>query len=137
MLLAARCYAFAVLVCVLAIMGQWSPAIDEDLWRLPAAALLLALIVEGIVNYRQGLHIERRLPARGFLGQPLASELVVHNSAPYTCRLDTLDETPPALTADYAPLHWCIPPGQSATQRVSLIPRELGELEFFRECVYT
>jgi uncharacterized protein (DUF58 family) len=130
MLLAARCYAFAVLVCVLGVIGQWSPAIGDDLWRMPAAALLLALIVEGIVNYRQGLHIERRLPARGFLGQPLASELVVHNSAPYTCRLDTLDETPPALKADYEPLHWCIPPGQSATQRVSLIPRELGELQW-------
>jgi uncharacterized protein (DUF58 family) len=82
------------------------------------------------VNYRQGLHIERRLPARGFLGQPLSSELVVHNSAPYTCRLDTLDETPSALKADYEPLHWRIAPGQSATQRVPLIPRELGELEW-------
>jgi uncharacterized protein (DUF58 family) len=130
MLLAARCYAFAVLVCVVGVMGQWSPAIDDNLWRVPAAALLLALIVEGIVNYRQGLHIERRLPARGFLGQPLVSELVVHNSAPYTCRLDTLDETPSALKADYEPLHWRIAPGQSATQRVPLIPRELGELEW-------
>jgi len=130
MLLAARCYAFTFLVCALAIMGQWSLAIDADLWRMPAAALLLALIIEGIVNYRQGLQIERRLPARGFLGQPLASEFVVHNSAPYTCQLDTLDLTPPALKANYQALHWHIAPGKSATQRVSLIPRALGELQW-------
>ena len=130
MLLAARCYAFAAFVCAVAIMGQWSLAIDADLWRAPAAALLLALIVEGIVNYRQGMQIERRLPARGFLGQRLASELVVHNPAPYTLQLDTLDEPPPALKADYEPLHWRIAPGESSTQCVSLIPRELGEIEW-------
>ena len=130
MLLAIRCYAFAALVCALAIMGQWSQAIGEDLWRLPAAALLLALIVEGIVHLRQSARVERRLPARGFLGQPLSSELVVHNPAPFTMQLDTLDETPTALEASYAPLHWRIAPGASATQRVLLVPRELGDLEW-------
>lgn len=130
MLLAARCYAFAVLVCALAIIGQWSTAVGEDLWRMPAAALLLAIIVEGIVQRRQGVRIERRLPARGYLGQPLTSELVVHNPAPYTLQMDTLDEAPQALTADYEPLHWRIAPGKSSTQRVSLVPQELGELEW-------
>jgi len=91
---------------------------------------LLALIVEGIVNRRQRVRFERRLPARGYLGQRLASELVVHNPAPYTLQLDTLDEPPPALKADYQPLHWRIAPGKSSSQRVSLIPQELGELEW-------
>ena len=130
MLLAARCYAFAALVCALAIIGQWSPAIGADLWRMPAAALLLALIAEGIVNHRLGLQIERCLPARGFLGQPLTSALVVHNPAPYTCQMDTLDEVPASLKAAYRPLRWRIPPGNSSTQGVSLVPRELGELEW-------
>jgi uncharacterized protein (DUF58 family) len=130
MLLAARCYAFAVLVCALAIMGQWTPAIGEDLWRMPAAALLLALIIEGVVSRRQDIRFERRLPVRGFLGQPLASELVVHNTAPYTLELDTLDDPPPALAADYVPLNWRIAPGSSSTQRVSLTPRELGEFDW-------
>jgi uncharacterized protein (DUF58 family) len=130
MLLAARCYAFAALVFALAIIGQWSSAVGEDLWRMPAAALLLALMVEGIVQRRQGVRIERRLPARGYLGQPLASELVVHNPAPYTLRLDTLDEPPQGLDADYAPLHWRIAAGKSSTQRVSLVPQELGEFEW-------
>jgi uncharacterized protein (DUF58 family) len=130
MLLAARCYAFAVLVCALAIMGQWTPAIGEDLWRMPAAALLLALIIEGVVSRRQDIRFERRLPVRGFLGQPLASELVVHNTAPYTLQLDTLDDPPPAFAADYVPLKWRIAPGTSSTQRVSLTPRELGEFDW-------
>jgi uncharacterized protein (DUF58 family) len=130
MLLASRCYAFAVLVCVLAIVGQWSPAIDENLWRMPAAALLLALIIEGVVSRRQGIRLERRLPPRGFLGQPLTSELVVHNDAPYTVRVDTLDDPPPAFAAEYAPLSWRIAPGASSTQRVSLTPRELGEFNW-------
>jgi uncharacterized protein (DUF58 family) len=128
MLLAPRCYAFAALVCALAILGQWSQAIGADVWRLPAAALLLALIVEGIVQRRQAAVIERRLPARAFLGQPLLSELVVRNPAPYTLDLDTLDETPPALQGDYQPLHWRIAAGESSTQRVALIPQELGEM---------
>jgi uncharacterized protein (DUF58 family) len=130
MLLAARCYAFAAFVCAVAIIGQWSAAIDADLWRVPAAALLLALIIEGIVSRRQGMRIERRLPARGFLGQSFASELVVHNTAPYALQLDTLDEPPPTLKADYEPLHWRIAPGKSSTQRVSMIPQELGEIEW-------
>ncbi len=130
MLLAARLYAFAAFVCAVAIIGQWSAAIDADLWRAPAAALLLALIIEGIVNRRQGIRIQRRLPARGFLGQSFASELVVHNPATYALRLDTLDEPPPTLKADYEPLHWRIAPGESMTQGVSLIPQELGEMEW-------
>lgn len=130
MLLAARCYAFAALVCALAIMGQWTPAIGEDLWRMPAAALLLAIVIEGIVSRRQAIRFERRLPARGFLGQPLASELVVHNTAPYTLELDTLDDPPPAFESSYAPLHWRIAPGRSSNQRVSLTPRELGEFDW-------
>jgi len=130
MLLAARCYAFAALVCALAIIGQWSPAIGEDLWRMPAAALLLALIVEGFVQRRQGVRIERRLPARGYLGQPLASALTVHNPAPYTVELDTLDEPPQTLKSDYEPLRWRIAPGSSSTQRMTLVPQELGELQW-------
>ena len=130
MLLAARCYVFAAFVAALAIIGQWSSAIGEHLWRVPAAALLLALVIEGSVNRRQRVRFERRLPARGYLGQRLASELVVHNPAPYTLQLDTLDEPPPALKADYQPLHWRIAPGTSSSQRVSLIPQELGELEW-------
>jgi len=128
MLLAARCYAFAFIACALAVIGQWSTTVDNDLWRMPAAALLLALLIEGVVNRRQGMRLERRLPAHGFLGQPLASELVVHNSAPYTLQLDTLDDPPPGLGADYAPLRWRIAAGASSTQRVTLIPQELGEL---------
>jgi uncharacterized protein (DUF58 family) len=123
MLLAVRCYAFAVLVCALAIMGQWSSAVDEDLWRLPAAALLLALIIEAVLNRRRGTRLERRLPASGFLGQPLTSELVVHNPAPYSLQMDTLDDPPPALASGSAP-------GASASQRESLIPRELGEFSW-------
>ena len=128
MLLAARCYAFAALVCALAIIGQWSEMIDKDIWRMPAAALLLALLIEGVMSRRRGLRLERRLPARGFLGQPLASELVVHNPAPYTLQLDTLDDPPPGLAGDYEALHWRVAAGTSSTQRVTLTPRELGEL---------
>jgi hypothetical protein len=57
MLLAARLYALAAFVCAIAIIGQWSDAIGADLWRAPAAALLLALIIEGVVDRRVGLAI--------------------------------------------------------------------------------
>lgn len=130
MLLAVRFYAFAVLVCALAVMGQWSSAIDEDLWRLPAAALLLALTIEGILNRRRGTRLERRLPASGFLGQPLTSELIVHNPAPYSLQMDTLDDPPSALASGYTPLHWRIAPGASASQRESLTPQQLGEFSW-------
>ncbi len=130
MLLAARCYAFAAFVAALAIIGQWSSAIDEQLWRMPAAALLLALIIEGSIDRRRRVQFERRLPARAYLGQRFVSELVVRNPAAYTLQLDTLDEPPPALNGDYEPLHWRIAPGQSASQRVSLTPQELGEFEW-------
>lgn len=130
MLLAARCYAFAAFVCAIAIIGQWSPAVGADIWRMPAAALLLALLAEGIVCRRQGLDIERHLPARGFLGQPLASGLMVHNSAPHTLQLDVIDAPPAALQPADDPLRWRIAPGESSTRSVPLIPQELGEFEW-------
>jgi len=130
MLLAARCYAFAAFVCAVAIIGQWAPSVGADTWRMPAAALLLALFVEGIVTRRQGVDIERRLPIRGFLGQALTSDFVVHNSAPYTLRLDVIDEPPAALQPADEPLHWRIAPGESSSQGVPLIPQELGEFEW-------
>lgn len=130
MLLAVRFYAFAVLVCALAVIGQWSSAVDENLWRLPAAALVLALTIEGILNRRRGTRLERRLPVSGFLGQSLASEMVVHNPAPYSLQMDTLDDTPSALASAYAPLHWRIAAGASATQRQMLTPEELGEFSW-------
>jgi len=132
MLLAPRCYAFAVLVCALAVMGQWSDAIDVDLWRLPAAALLLALAIEGIISRRQVIGFERRLPTRAFLGQPLTSEMVVHNRAPYTLRMDTLDDLPAALERPYRPLSWRIAPGTTASRRESLTPQALGEFNWER-----
>lgn len=130
MLLAARCYAFAGFVCALAVIGQWSSAIGADTWRLPAAALLLALLIEGIVHRRQRVDIERRLPARGLLGRPLASELVVHNSAPYTLRMDAVDAPPAALEPAAEPLHLRIAPGASVGGRMSLRPQELGEFSW-------
>ena len=130
MLLAARCYAFAAFVCAIAVIGQWSAAIGEDTWRLLAAALLLALLVEGIVHGRQGVSLERRLPARGFLGQALSSELTVHNPAPYTLRVDVLDEPPAALQPSHQPLERRVPPGASSILRATLTPQELGEFEW-------
>ena len=132
MLLAPRLYAFALLVCALAIIGQWSDAIGADLWRLPAAALLLAVAVEGIVARRQAITIERRLAAKAYLGQPLASELVVHNTAPYTLHMDTLDEPPAALGRSDRPLGWRIAPGETSSQGESLTPQALGEFAWER-----
>ena len=132
MLLAPRFYAFAVLVCALAIMGQWSDAIDADLWRLPAAALLLALAIEGIVSRRQAIDFERRLPAKAYLGQPLASEMMVHNTAPYTLHMETLDDPPAALERTYRPLVWHVAPGSTSSQRERLTPQALGEFDWER-----
>lgn len=130
MLLATRCYAFAAFVVAIAIIGQWAPAVGPDTWRMPAAALLLALLLEGVLTRRQGVDIARRLPVRAFLGQVLSSDLVVRNPAPYTLRLDVVDEPPAALQSADEPLHWRIRPGESATRGVSLVPQELGEFEW-------
>ena len=132
MLLAPRCYAFALLVCALAVMGQWSDAVETDLWRIPAAALLLALAIEGIVSRRQALGFERRLPSKGYLGQPLASEIVVHNTAPYTLHMASLDDPPAGLEREYRPLTWQVAPGATASQRESLTPQALGEFAWER-----
>ena len=126
MLLAARSYILALLVCVLGVLGQWSAAVDENLWRLPAAALLVALVLEGFMARSRDIRVERALPARGFLGVPLGSELRVRNLSPYALFMDSVESLPVALDAPYETLHWRVPPGGTASRRVRVVPRELG-----------
>lgn len=127
MLLAARSYVLALLVCVLGALGQWADAVDENLWRLPAAALIVALVLEGLMSRAREIRIERRLPARGFLGVPLASELEVQNRSPYTLFMASVESMPAALDAPYRTIDWRVPSGATVSRRVTIVPQELGE----------
>ncbi len=128
--LSGRSYAIAGVVTVLGVLTQWSDRADADLWQMPLAAFLLALLLEGLEMRRKPPALERRLPARGYLGQPLQGEMVLANPGSQPLRLESVDDFPDALDGSRDPLTWLAPPGGEHRQPVAFTPRELGKLSW-------
>ncbi len=133
--LSGRSYLIAGIVTLLGVLSEWSDRAHADLWQIPLAAFLLALVLEGLGSRRAVPMLERRLPGRGYLGQPLQWEMILANPARQTLRLESLDDFPDSLDAPRKPVLWLAPPGGESRHQISLVPRELGEVAWSR--VYT
>ncbi len=132
MILAGRSFLVLVLVAAIGVTGQWSGVVGEHAWRVPAAALLLALLAEGVIAHRIGLRIRRRLPAVGYLGRTLPSTLIVENPLPVPMRLETADCHAEGLRPLTAERRWAIAPGGEASAAAALTPQRLGTLHWER-----
>jgi hypothetical protein len=86
--LTARSYVVAAAVTLLGIVGQWQDDPWPDLWRVPAASLLIGLLLEGIAARRRGLRISPGVPERVMLGQPAIAELVLGNDGERSLRVE-------------------------------------------------
>ena len=60
----ARSYFLAGIIALLGVFSEWSNRADADLWQVPLAVLLVALLLEGIAAHRSPPKLERRLPSR-------------------------------------------------------------------------
>jgi uncharacterized protein (DUF58 family) len=77
---AQRAYVLLVLTAVLAVVGIWSsdPSLG-DLWRLPAAVLLIGLSYEGFIVRRASVTAEVETSPRAFLGREQEAAFAFHN----------------------------------------------------------
>lgn len=132
MVLASRSFIVLALVMVLGIAGQWSAELDSQLWRIPAAAWLLAVVIEAIVMHRMVLAVRRDLPKIGFLGRTFKAALYVHNSLAVPLFMETADR----LAAGISPMDlrssWRVGPASEARVDYSLTPQRLGEIDWQR-----
>jgi uncharacterized protein (DUF58 family) len=88
-----RAYVLIMLTAVLAVAGIWStdPGL-VDLWRIPAAALLVGLAIEGLFIRRASVTAEIETAPRAFLGREQDAAYAFHNGSSR------------ALSVEYAPV---------------------------------
>ena len=75
----ARCYVLSGIIVLLGIYGQWASNLSDDVWKIPLALILLALLLEAFHIGKRPVSIERQLPKTGFLGQRFTGHLAVYN----------------------------------------------------------
>lgn len=129
-ILAARSIALLVLIAAVGILGQWSGPISADAWRIPAAAWILALVLEGFTSARSALRIHRELPTIAYLGQPFHSRIVVHNPARVPVHLETADAHAGGLAPSTARKAWVVAPDSKRHVDVILTAERLGTLQW-------
>jgi uncharacterized protein (DUF58 family) len=78
--LSQRAYVLIMLTAVLAVAGIWSsePAL-RNLWRFPAALVLLGLALEGLFIRRAVVSADVETATRAFLGREQTAAFVFHN----------------------------------------------------------
>ena len=88
-----RAYVLIMLTAVLAVTGIWTtdPGL-EDLWRIPAALLLVGLAIEGLYTAKATVTAQIETSARAFLGREQGAAYAFHNG------------TSRAVTVEYAPV---------------------------------
>src|SRR5262249_61437118 len=77
-----RTYVLLMLTAVLAVAGIWSsdPAL-ADLWRLPAALLLIGLAYEGLFIRKASVSAAIETVPRAFLGREQRAAFSFHNTS--------------------------------------------------------
>ncbi len=88
-----RAYVLIMLTAVLAVAGIWStdPGF-ADLWRIPAALLLVGLAIEGLFIRRASVTAQIETAPRAFLGREQSAAYAFHNG------------TSRAVCVEYAPV---------------------------------
>ena len=134
--LTAPAYAVAAAVTLIGIVGQWQVDPWPDLWRVPAASLLLGLLLEGLaVRRRVGLRITPRIPERVMLGQPTTAELVLDNEGERPLRVELQQAFTNGLSGNDAIAACTLPAHGNVVHAFSFTAQKLGTLEW--QPVYT
>ena len=125
--LAQRAYVLVLLTAVLGIAGIWSsePGLG-DLWRIPAALLLLGLAFEGWLVPRLPLAAQLDVPERLFLGRPQAAAAVFVNDSTRSLELQYAPAAPPGIEAPARLRRVRAPAHGRCRDELSLLPVRLG-----------
>src|SRR5712664_126081 len=133
--LTALSYIVAAAVTLLGIVGQWQVDPWPDLWRVPAASLLIGLLLEGVATRRRGLRISPRIPERVMLGQLAAAELVLGKLGERPLQVELQQVFANGLSASDAIAAYTVPAHGNVAHAFSLTAQKLGMLEW--QPVYT
>jgi len=108
-----RAYLLIMLTTVLAVAGIWSADVGlADLWRIPAALLLIGIAIEALFIRRASITAEVETAARAFLGREQVAAYSFHNG------------TSRRLTVEYAPVTPVgIEPIGNDTRTITAAPR--------------
>lgn len=95
-----RAYLLIMLTSVLAIAGIWStdPGL-MDLWRIPAALLLIGLAVEALFIHRASVTAEVETAPRAFLGREQTAAYAFHNESSRPVAVEYAPVTPIGVEA--------------------------------------
>ncbi|MCP2637491.1 DUF58 domain-containing protein [Microbacterium sp. HD4P20] len=115
----------AVPVALLSIAGV-NPWLSAAAWALLCAAATLADAAAAPDPRR--ISIERKLPRRVLLGQPVLADIVIRNDGARTLRGRFRDAWQPTAGAPTDRPAIVIPPGESRRFGIPLLPRRRGEL---------
>lgn len=103
-----------------------------DAWLAAAGWVLLCVLVAladaATAPDPRLMSVSRSMPRRTLLAQPVAAELTLRNSGPRTVRGRVRDAWQPTAGAPAEHPAISIPPGESRTITVPLLPRRRGEL---------
>lgn len=130
MSLSARSYLLAALIALLGIIGQWSEGPWADLWRYPAAAMLLALLYEALRLRLRPVPLQRDTAPRALLGRPLHGKWRVQNSGRRPLVMRSLAELAPGMLGERRILDWYVPADADTSQAFSITPQHLGTLHW-------
>ena len=133
--LTALSYTLAAIVTLLGIVGQWQHDPWPDLWRVPAASLLIALLLEGVAARRRGISIAPRIAERAMLGQPATAELVLGNDRQRPLMVELQQVFANGLSGSESVAAYTVPVHGSAVHAFSFTAQKLGTLEW--QPVYT
>lgn len=119
-------YWLAGLTALIGIVGQWSADLDAELWRAPAAALILGLGLEFSLVRSRPLQLERCLPDSGLLGRPLELVWRLRNPGSHRIDLELAEDFPTGLSASPDPMLLRCEPGAEQSLTLQLVPTALG-----------
>ncbi len=126
--LAQRAYVLLMLTAVLAITGIWSsdPALT-DLWRIPAALLLLGLAYEGFFVRKVSVTADVETAERAFLGREQSAAFAFRNQSVRSFAIEYAPVTPEGVESpSAAPRKVAVPAGDVERDSFALLPIRLG-----------
>jgi len=126
MSLTRRSLFIALFIALLAIVGQWSTADIQPLWRYPAALLLFGLLLEGLRARSNPPPVRRTVDEQLALGQPQPLHIEIHNPSPLPLKIRTQARYPDTLYGSESPEQWLIPGGESSTRTTRITPLNPG-----------
>jgi uncharacterized protein (DUF58 family) len=119
----------AVLIALLAIVGNWSnDTALRSIWLLPFAFLLLGLAYEGWLSTRAGLTISMRAQREHcVLGRPALLSLTLSHRLRREVLVEIATDPPPSVDVDATLQTAKIPGGETTDVSVRATPRRLGQ----------